>query len=253
MAEKRLPPSTYDAKYPFNRVTVTESGHEIHLDDSPGARRIRIAHASGTYTEISNDGKKVEVTVSGKHEYVKGGVTETVDKNVDQKVGGSYRQNVSGDTHTEVKGQVSQAIGGDQTSIIGGDIITAAKGDVVMAARGGLHLTAAGGSNTKVEGSEKKVVDGSSTQEYGQTITIITLQDANINAATRVFITVGDAECELTSEFVRGRIGSTNRFVASREQVKLRADEAWVIARKTPPSVIVSHVPVVGPDPEPDK
>lgn len=42
----------------------------------------------------------------------------------------------------------------------------------------------------------------------------------------------------------------TMRVVVSGEQVKMRAGDAWVIARATPPSVIVSHAPIVAPDPE---
>lgn len=254
MAEKRLPPSTYDAKYPYNRVTVTESGHEIHLDDTPGKRRIRISHAEGSYQEISNDGRVVEVVVAGKHEYVKGGLTTTVDKNIDQKVGGSYRQNVSGDTHTEIKGQQTLAVGSHQKNLIGGDQVTAAKGDVVLGATGGVHITAAGGANTKIEGNEKKVVDGTSNQEFGKTLTIICMQDINVNSATRVFVTVGDAEVEVSSDFVRGRIGggSGARFVASRAQAKIRHDAGWVIARPDG-KVWVSQAPVVMEDPEGDK
>ena len=46
---KRLPDTSYAAEYPFNQVSVSRSGHERHVDDTPGAERLREAHKSGTF------------------------------------------------------------------------------------------------------------------------------------------------------------------------------------------------------------
>lgn len=64
------PSSTYNAKYPYNRVIQTLSGHVIELDDTPGANRIHIFHSSGTYIEISDDGTKVTKTDGDNHDIV---------------------------------------------------------------------------------------------------------------------------------------------------------------------------------------
>src|SRR3974390_822155 len=91
----RHPPSSYNAQYPYNQKHVTRSGHEIEFDDTPGHTRIRIAHGkSGTYTEISDNGKRVDMTTGPAAKYNKQGVTETTDGNHDRKVGGSTRDNV---------------------------------------------------------------------------------------------------------------------------------------------------------------
>lgn len=50
------PPSAYAAKYPYNKVKETESGHVIELDDTPNAERIHIYHKTGTYVEIDREG-----------------------------------------------------------------------------------------------------------------------------------------------------------------------------------------------------
>ena len=85
------PSSAYGAKYPYNQVTVTRSGHVIEYDDTPGHERIRIFHKSGTYTEINSVGQSVskivddswEVVVKNKHVQVGGNTTVIVTGNCD--------------------------------------------------------------------------------------------------------------------------------------------------------------------------
>ena len=70
MADKRHPKTTYKAEYPYNRATLTESGHQFEMDDTPGAERIRMGHKSGTYWEISPNGKKVELVSGDDYKYL---------------------------------------------------------------------------------------------------------------------------------------------------------------------------------------
>jgi len=84
------PAPAYAAKYPFNHVWKTKSGHIIEIDDSPDNERIHIYHKSGTYTEINHDGQKVtkvvdkdyEIVVKDKTVYVGGDCNITVKGNV---------------------------------------------------------------------------------------------------------------------------------------------------------------------------
>ena len=46
----------YGAKYPYNCSTMTESGHYIDYDDTPGAERITLLHRSGSFIEMKPDG-----------------------------------------------------------------------------------------------------------------------------------------------------------------------------------------------------
>jgi hypothetical protein len=70
-------------------VTVTQSGHVIEYDDTPGHERIRIFHKSGTYTEVNNQGQSVskiiddgwEIVVKNKHVFVGGDTTIIVTGN----------------------------------------------------------------------------------------------------------------------------------------------------------------------------
>jgi len=117
-ANTRLPPSTAAPEYPYNSAMVTRSGHEMHWDDTPGRERIRMGHRAGTYFEIAEDGRKVELVSGNDYKYNKGGLTITVDKNGDIKIGGLFRLVIGGDAHLEVNGDVTASIGGSMTAAV---------------------------------------------------------------------------------------------------------------------------------------
>jgi hypothetical protein len=93
----REPTSPYAAKYPYNKVLQTESGHFVEVDDTPGNERLHIFHKSGTYTEIDKDGRKVDKVVGNHIEIVLKDQTVHIIGNVDIKVDGNYTLNVDGD------------------------------------------------------------------------------------------------------------------------------------------------------------
>lgn len=157
---KRLSSTSYKTKYPFNKVNLTESGHEVHFDDTPGSERIRIAHKSGTYDEISYDGRKVSFTVGNRQQYDKGGVTITVDENHDIKVSGHNRMIVGGGQHIEVAGDAAIAVGGDCLNVTLGNMHTAVGGDVYMGAKGDMALNIGGSMKMKVAGTTTMETDG---------------------------------------------------------------------------------------------
>jgi hypothetical protein len=88
--DSREPQSAYEARYPFNKVLRTESGHVVEIDDTPGKERIHVFHKSGTYTEINKDGRKVEKVVDDMFEIVFKNQTVHIRGNVDVLVDGTY-------------------------------------------------------------------------------------------------------------------------------------------------------------------
>lgn len=144
--------SNYGTKYPFNQVLVTESGHEVHYDNTPGKERIRIAHKDGSYTEWTAGGKKVEVIVGNSQQYHKGGCTVTIDNNQDVKISGHSRVIMGGGSHIEVAGDATVAVGGDSLNVTMGDSKTAVAG--------ALHLFAAGDGNINIKGNMDMKVGG---------------------------------------------------------------------------------------------
>ncbi len=57
------PSIPFGAKYPYNHVTQTESGHVFELDDSPRAERVHLYHKEGTFIEIDVGGNQTNKIV----------------------------------------------------------------------------------------------------------------------------------------------------------------------------------------------
>ena len=132
----------YNARYPYNKVMETESGHVVEYDDTPENERIHVFHRSGTYHEIGPDGTKQsrvegdeqkivirnsrvyiqgnwDVTVEGAHNLlvksalnveVRGDATFNVSGSANYNVAGDYNVNVSGDYKVRAKNLIHEAV-----------------------------------------------------------------------------------------------------------------------------------------------
>jgi len=116
------PISPYKGEYPYNKVTETEAGHIIEVDDTPGAERIHVFHKSGTFVEIDNTGSLVQ--------RIKGSSYTIVDRNgkifiqgtADVSVKGAINVYVAQDATVEVKGNASIAVYQDINARAGGNV-----------------------------------------------------------------------------------------------------------------------------------
>ena len=111
----------YNARYPYNKVQQTESGHVIEIDDTPNAERINIQHMSGSFIEMHPNGdirmrtQDSEVLVEGgENVHVKGDVNLVIDSNCS-----TY---IKGDWNIQVDGNVVEKIKGNQTTTVTGNI-----------------------------------------------------------------------------------------------------------------------------------
>jgi hypothetical protein len=111
----------YNARYPYNKVQQTESGHVIEIDDTPNAERINIQHMSGSFIEMHPNGDirmrsmDSEVLIEGgENVHVKGDVNLVIDSNCS-----TY---IKGDWNIQVDGNVVEKIKGNQTTTVTGNI-----------------------------------------------------------------------------------------------------------------------------------
>ncbi len=127
-------PTPYDAKYPYNRVFESESGHIREIDDTPGNERIAEYHKSGTFSEIGPRGSKVVKVVANNytiiagtdHVYIQGYSHITVDedatiyvkKNAYLRVDGNLTANVTGNYTEHVEGNMRTTVSGTKTTIV---------------------------------------------------------------------------------------------------------------------------------------
>lgn len=158
------PPSSYAAVYPYNKSTVSESGHQMDIDDTPGAERVNLRHRTGSGTEMQPNGNVINktlndnyMTVSGNcYKMVNGGETAIYGQDLKIKTGGG----------AGVTMQVAGG-GGLQLTVDSGNIsITVAGGNLMM----------------NVNGNVNQIVSGAVKQEVGGTYEIIAGGNFSIKA-----------------------------------------------------------------------
>jgi hypothetical protein len=109
----------YAAKYPYNHVFESESGHIKEFDDTPGSERIHEYHTSGTFYEIDADGTKHTRVVGNNYEIIagtnfvniKGDVNLTIESNCKTYIKGDWNIQVDGNKYETVKGNVHETYG----------------------------------------------------------------------------------------------------------------------------------------------
>jgi len=87
---------SFAAKYPFNHVTETESGHAFEMDDTPDFERVQLSHRVGSTLEFMKEGdvklksmkNKYDITMGNKYEYINGKRDETVQSDMYLRVNG---------------------------------------------------------------------------------------------------------------------------------------------------------------------
>ena len=90
------PQIPYFAKYPYNHVTETESGHVVEYDDTPMAERTCHMHATGTFTEVDASGTQVN--------RILGNGYTIIDKDGFVQIAGTCIISVDGDASINVGG-----------------------------------------------------------------------------------------------------------------------------------------------------
>ncbi len=239
--DKRHPKTTYQGEFPYNRVHITESGHEIHFDDTPGKERIRISHKSGTYTEVSPDGKQVDMVVGSKFDYVKQGYTQTIDKNSDVKIGGASRTNVTGSVHTEIKGDSSTAVNGSTSSLVGGDAVSAVKGDSVTGITGKSIYKIGGGIEIKGDKNVVSKIDAGAKLEFGNDLDISSKKRITFTSDVEIVLQVGSNKIVIAPDHISVITKSGKMYLFSEnDPINIKSpvnkvDPPWVLGAEKPP------------------
>jgi hypothetical protein len=93
------PYPSYNAQYPFNNVTESESGHAFEIDDTKDFERVQLSHRTGStleflpegHTKIKSQSGRYDVTMGDHRNYVNGTKYETVDADFFLRVNGKFR------------------------------------------------------------------------------------------------------------------------------------------------------------------
>lgn len=108
----------YNAKYPYNKVIESESGHVLELDDTTDFERVHLYHKNGSNIEMRPDGS------------------------VQQKIMKNGTRNIMGNDVKYVKGDSVYFIDGDLTYIVKGEINFIADKDISALSKKSISLTA---------------------------------------------------------------------------------------------------------------
>ena len=124
------PESAFRGAYPYNKVTQTESGHIIEIDDTPGSERIHIYHRSGTYVEIDANGSVIKRTKGSSYEIIDRNGKISIAGRADISVNGACNIFVGNDANIEVEGDVNLTCHNDITAMAGGTLNLSATEEV---------------------------------------------------------------------------------------------------------------------------
>lgn len=116
------PESPFKGEYPYNKVTQTESGHIIEVDDTPGSERLHIYHRSGTFIEIDANGSVVKRAVGSSYEIIDRNGKIAIAGKADISVNGACNIFVGNDANIEVEGDTNITCHNDITVQAGGTL-----------------------------------------------------------------------------------------------------------------------------------
>lgn len=138
------PAIPFGAKYPYNHVRETESGHIQEFDDTPGYERIHTYHRSGTFTEIDANGTQVNKIVGDGYIIIEreGFIFIGGDANV--TVAGNVNIMCQSDANIQVEGSAEMRIGGNMDIGVAQNMNVAVEGDFSLWANGAMNIQAKG-------------------------------------------------------------------------------------------------------------
>lgn len=169
MGQWDQPEAPYGAKYPFNKVMESESGHVIEIDDSPANERINTYHRSGTFTEIDANGTQVN--------YVVGDNFILMEKNGCIHVSGECNITVDGNTNIYARSDANIEVAQNAKIEVGNTLEIGTANDTTLAIGGDFMIKVAGKTDIDTTGLNIKSQDNIFLQGVGD----MSLKGANIN------------------------------------------------------------------------
>lgn len=144
-------PTPYNAKYPYNNVWQSESGHVFEFDDTQGRERVHLYHTAGTYNEIDHNGTQVNRVVGDAYTiyerdgfvHVVGNINVTVDGAKTLRVENTLDVEVHGATVINIHDSAKLNVAGNLDVTAGGNMNFHAGGNINMHANGRLAADAA--------------------------------------------------------------------------------------------------------------
>ena len=209
------PYPSFNAEYPFNHVTETESGHAFEMDDTKGYERVQLSHRTGStleflpegHTKLKSQKSRYDVTMGDHRSYVNGQKIETVDSDMFLRVNGKLRIECA-DLEIVSGGAAQVAAGTDinakaaRAMNLGGAITNLS----------GLDVNIAAANMAKIYGAYQAVLKSSGVASVGGGLTHIA--GGVLELVTQILLTAGIQDLNSNIPAV-GKVGPTADFAKS--------------------------------------
>jgi len=152
------PEDAYAPQYPYNKVRLTESGHIVEFDDTPGAERINIRHRTGSFIELRPD---TSMRTRSKERFdamtqwtvtVTGDATVNVGGSMSTTVQGNMTSSVAGNSYIDTRGNVTSRVSGSHYGYVQGSSILQTTGNINVKTTGNLTVDSAGKIDFRSDG-----------------------------------------------------------------------------------------------------
>ena len=162
------PETPYAARYPYNKVTASESGHVTEVDDTPGAERLHTAHKSGTFTEIGPNGTQVTRIVGDGYTIIDSNGYVLIEGRANVHIAGECNVMIMGDTNLTMNGKVNMDVHNDFNLnvaghfglSVGGGIFIRNDGVFSHDNKGDMQIHGAGNFNSTIDGTQNLTASG---------------------------------------------------------------------------------------------
>jgi hypothetical protein len=162
------PETPYAARYPYNKVTASESGHVTEIDDTPGAERIHTAHKSGTFQEIGPNGTQVTRIVGDNYTIIDSNGYILIEGRANVHVAGECNVMIMGDANLTMNGKVNMDVHNDFNLnvaghfglSVGGGIFIRNEGVFSHDNKGDMQVHSAGNFNSTIDGTHNLTASG---------------------------------------------------------------------------------------------
>ena len=155
----------YAAVYPYNHVFESESGHIKEYDDTAGAERIHERHISGTSTEMTANGDRIDIISNNHYTLTSNDNKANITGNSDITIGGRHKVYINKDGQTDNHYDIQ--IGPNANVNIQVD-----KGNLNVVTKTGqfnfdvgadFNVNVGGNYNMTVQGNKTETIEGSKT------------------------------------------------------------------------------------------
>jgi len=159
------PEIPYNARYPYNHVYESESGHIREYDDTPGNQRIYESHRTGTSYEIDASGNRTDIIKGSSYTLLTGDNKVSIGGNSDISIDGRHKIYINKGAVANNHYDIQVGAGANvNIQVDNGDVnLVTVTGKINMNSGSDMNVLVNGNYNLVVEGNKTETIEGNKT------------------------------------------------------------------------------------------